>query len=132
MVENNAYSFSSFMLRRDDGLQTDRGASRPDGVAFHVPDLWYGRGRQTSGPGEQVHQGGLRPQKRAPDYPVVLAWGVFMLFIGAGAFALGMAIHNEALAKQPTPRPEPIYYCATGVEMPMYEPCKEMKGQRDI
>jgi hypothetical protein len=55
-----------------------------------------------------------------------------MLFIGAGAFALGMAIHNEALAKQPTPRPEPIYYCATGVEMPMYEPCKDRKEQKDI
>jgi hypothetical protein len=23
--------------------------------------------------------------------------------------------------------PEPIYYCATGVEMPAFEPCKEMK-----
>jgi hypothetical protein len=42
------------------------------------------------------------------------------------------ALHNEALAEQRAPRPEPIYYCATGVEMPMYEPCKEMKGQRDI
>jgi hypothetical protein len=38
-----------------------------------------------------------------------------------------MAIHNEALAKQQTPRAEPIYYCATGVEMPAFEPCKEMK-----
>jgi hypothetical protein len=39
---------------------------------------------------------------------------------------------DQALAKQQTPRPEPIYYCATGVEMPMYEPCKEMKAERDI
>ena len=54
------------------------------------------------------------------------------MFIGAGAFALGMTIHNEALAKQHAPRPEPIYYCATGVEMPLYEPCKEMKDQKDI
>jgi len=43
-----------------------------------------------------------------------------------------MAIHNEATAKPPAPRPEPIYYCATGVEMLAFEPCKEMKGRRDI
>jgi hypothetical protein len=54
------------------------------------------------------------------------------ILIGAGAFVVGMAIHNEAIAKQHTPRPEPIYYCATGAEMPAFEPCKEMKGQRDI
>jgi hypothetical protein len=30
------------------------------------------------------------------------------------------------------PHPEPIYYCATGDEMPLFEPCKEMKGQRDV
>jgi hypothetical protein len=73
----------------------------------------------------------LTPQKRPPNYTVVAAWGGLMLFVGAGAFALGMAIHNEALAKQQTPRAEPIYYCATGVEMPAFEPCKEMKGQRE-
>jgi hypothetical protein len=55
--------------------------------------------------------------------PVVAAWSGFLLFIGAGAFALGMAIHNEAIAQQHTPHPEPIYYCATGEEMPLYEPC---------
>jgi len=54
-----------------------------------------------------------------------------MLLIGAGAWVVGMAIHNEALAAQVRP-PEPIYYRATGVEMPAFEPCKEMKGQRDI
>lgn len=53
-----------------------------------------------------------------------------MLFIGAGAFALGIAIHNEAHAQQHAPRLEQIYYCAAGVEMPAFEPCKEMKGQR--
>jgi hypothetical protein len=63
---------------------------------------------------------------------VIAAWGAFMLLIGAGAFVLGMAIHNEAHAKQQTPRPDPIYYCATGEEMPLYEPCKERKDQRDI
>jgi hypothetical protein len=55
-----------------------------------------------------------------------------MLLIGAGAFVLGMAIHNEAHAKQQTPRPDPIYYYATGEEMPLYEPCKERKDQRNI
>jgi hypothetical protein len=62
----------------------------------------------------------------------VLAWSGFLLFIGAAAFALAMAIHYEGQAKPHTLRPEPIYYCSTGVEMPMYGPCKEMKGQRDI
>jgi hypothetical protein len=69
----------------------------------------------------------VRPQKRAPDYPVVAARAGFLLFIGAGAFALGMAIHNEAIAQQPAPRPESIYYCAAGVEMPAFEPRKEQK-----
>ena len=55
-----------------------------------------------------------------------------MIFMGAVAFVLGMAIHNEATAKPSAPRPEPIYYCATGAEMPAFEPCKEMKDQRDI
>jgi hypothetical protein len=27
---------------------------------------------------------------------------------------------------------EPIYYCATGAELPAFEPCKEMRGQRNI
>jgi hypothetical protein len=52
--------------------------------------------------------------------------------IGAGAFALGMAIHSGTLAAQRPPHPEPIYYCTTGDEMPLFEPCKEMKGQRNI
>jgi len=29
-------------------------------------------------------------------------------------------------------RPEPIYYCATGEEIPLYEPCRDRKDQRDI
>jgi hypothetical protein len=70
----------------------------------------------------------VRPQERAPDYRVVAAWAGFLVFIGAGAFALGMAIHNEALAKQHAPRSEPIYYCATGVEFPAFEPCKGNEG----
>jgi hypothetical protein len=74
----------------------------------------------------------MRSQKPAPNYPVVAAWFGFLLFIGAGAFVAGMAIHNEATAKPPAPRPEPIYYCATGQEFRAFEPCKEMKGTRDI
>jgi hypothetical protein len=34
----------------------------------------------------------MRAQERAPDYRVVAAWSAFLLFIGAGAFVLGMAI----------------------------------------
>jgi len=33
-----------------------------------------------------------------------------------------MAIHNETLAAQRPPHPEPIYYCATGEEMPAFLP----------
>jgi hypothetical protein len=132
MVDKHADSLDAFMLDRNDGLQTDRGVSRPVGVAFHVPDLQHGRGRQPSGDRGQIRQGGVRPQGRAPNYLVVAAWVGFLVFIGAGAFVLGMAIHNEALAKQHAPRPQPIYYCATGVEIPLYEPCKEGKDQRDI
>jgi hypothetical protein len=52
-----------------------------------------------------------------------------MLFMGAGAFAVGMAIHNEALANQHAPQ---AYYCATGDQMPLFEPCKDRKDQRNI
>lgn len=75
---------------------------------------------------------GLQTDRRAPNYRVVAAWVAFLLFIGGGAFVLGMAVHNEALAKQQPPRPDPIYYCATGVAMPLYEPCKEIKDQMNI
>jgi hypothetical protein len=48
----------------------------------------------------------VRAQERAPDYRVAAAWGALLLFIGAGAWCLGMAIHNEALAaKQHAQRP---------------------------
>jgi len=43
-----------------------------------------------------------------------------------------MAIHNETLAAQRSPQPEPIYYCATGKEMPLYELCRDRKDQSDI
>jgi hypothetical protein len=58
----------------------------------------------------------MRPQKRVPDYQLVAAWSGFLMFIGAGAFALGMATHGEAIAQQHKPRPEPIYNCTTGVD----------------
>jgi hypothetical protein len=70
----------------------------------------------------------VRPQERAPNYRVVAAWSAFLLLIGAGAFVVGMAIHNEAHAKPPAP----IYYCATGAELPAFEPCRDRKDQRDI
>jgi hypothetical protein len=43
-----------------------------------------------------------------------------------------MAIHNETLAAQRPPHPEPIYCCATGDEIPLYEPRKDRKDQRNI
>jgi hypothetical protein len=38
----------------------------------------------------------------------------------------------KVLAAQRPSQPEPIYYCATGEEMPLYEPCKDRKDRRDI
>jgi hypothetical protein len=46
--------------------------------------------------------------------------------------ACAATIHNEATAKPPAPHPGPIYYCATGEEIPLYEPCRDRKDQRDI
>ena len=76
----------------------------------------------------------MRPQEGAPNYRVVAAWAGLTLIIGAGALAIGMAIHNEAHANHlvPQARESSIYYCATGEEMPLYEPCRDRKEQRDI
>jgi hypothetical protein len=41
----------------------------------------------------------VRPPERAPNYQLVAAWSGFLPFIG-GAFAVGVAIHNEAIAQQ--------------------------------
>ena len=125
MVETNA---------NNDGLQTNRRVFRSNGVAFHVFDIPHGRGGQAYSARWQVRQGGVRPQEDAPNYRVVAAWAGFMLFVGAGAFAIGMAIHNEAHANHlvPQARESSIYYCATGEEMPLYEPCRDRKEQRDI
>jgi hypothetical protein len=75
----------------------------------------------------------MKPTGRSAA-PNPAAWGALLLFIGAGAFVIGMAIHNEALAnhRAPQARESSIYYCATGEEMPLYEPCKDRKDQRDI
>jgi hypothetical protein len=64
----------------------------------------------------------------------VAAWSGFLLFIGAGAFAVCMAIHKGALASHRVPqaRESSIYYCASGAVFPAFEPCDEMKGLRDI
>ena len=133
MVEKDANSLGAALHDRNDGLQADRRVSRPVRAAFYVPYVPHVRGRQTPVARWQVRQGRVRPQECAPDYPVVAAWSGFLLSVGAGAFALGMAIHHETLAaQQHAPRPERIYYCATGVEMPAFEPCKEIKGRRDI
>jgi hypothetical protein len=75
-----------------------------------------------------MREGAMRAQERVPNYPVVAAWPAFLIFIGAGTFALGMAIH----AKPPAPRPEPVYYCATDAELPAFEPCKDRKDESDI
>jgi hypothetical protein len=109
-------------------------AESPDQTELPFVCLQYGmgRGRQTPGARGQVPQGGVRPQERAPNYQLVAAWSAFLIFLRAGAFVIGMAIHNETLAAQRPPHAEPIYYCATGEEMPLYEPCKDRKDQRDI
>jgi hypothetical protein len=134
MTENNEHAdgFGAALFDRDIELQTYRRGSGSNGVAFYVPEIRTGRGGQTSGARRQVRQGAMRAQERAPDYRVVAAWSGFVLFIGAGAFALGMAIQNEAHAKPPAPHPAQIYYCATGAELPAFEPCRERKDQRDI
>jgi hypothetical protein len=130
--KTNVDSLGFAVLDRDDGLQKYRRGARSNEVAIYVPDIWHGRGSQTPGGRRQVRQDRLRPQERATDYQLVAAWSGFLVLIGAGAFALGMAIHNEAIAQQPVPRPEPIYYCATGAEFPAFEPCKEMKRRSDV
>src|ERR1700751_1483438 len=127
MTENNKHAdgIGPALLDRNDGLQEYRGGPRSIRAAFYVPEIRTGRGGQASGARGQVRQGAMRAQERAPDYRVVAAWSGFLIFIGAAAFVMGRAIHNEAPARPPPPRPEPIYYCGTGEEIPLYEPCKE-------
>ena len=105
-------------------------AESPDQSELPFMCLTYGMEETTKHP---VPEGKyLRPQERAPDYQLVAAWSAFLIFLGAGAFVIGMAIHNETLAAQHPPHPAPIYYCATGEEIPLYEPCKDRKDQRDV
>ena len=58
-----------------------------------------------------------------------MAWSAFLIFIGAGA--VGMAIHNETVAAERRRNPSGSS-TAPGEEMPLYEPCKDRKDQRDI
>jgi hypothetical protein len=58
-----------------------------------VPPIRDAGSGQASGAGRQLRQGAVRPPERAPNYRVVAAWSGFLLFIRAGAFAFGMAIH---------------------------------------
>ena len=43
----------------------------------------------------------------------------------------GQTFHRY-VCPQRSPDPESTYNCATGVPMPVFEPCQEMKDQRDI
>jgi hypothetical protein len=132
MENKDADSLDIALLDWDDRLQKYSGSFRSNGVAFYVPPIRNGGSRQASGARGQVRQGAVRAQERAPNYRVVAPWSGFLIFIGAGAFVVGVPFHNEATAKPPAPRPGPIYYCATGEEMPLYEPCRDKKDQRDI
>jgi hypothetical protein len=73
----------------------------------------------------------VRPQKRAPNYRVALAWVAVSLVFGAVTFGLGMAIHGEK-QRVSQARDSSIYYCATGVEFPEFQLCKEQNDRRDI
>src|SRR6516225_5421806 len=82
-------------------------AESPDQSELPFMCLTYGMEEATKHP---VPEGKyLRPQERASDYQLVAAWSAFLIFLGAGAFVIGKAIHNETLAAQKPPRPEPIY-----------------------
>src|SRR6516164_772218 len=94
-------SLGAALLDRNDGLQEYRGIPRSIGAAFYVHDVRTGRGSAASGARGQVRQGAVRAQERTTDYRVVAAWGAFLLFIGAGAFAVGMAIHNAHANHRP-------------------------------
>jgi hypothetical protein len=105
MVEENADSLDSFMLDRDGGLQ-ELSRKLPIKRSCLLCASNTDRKRQPNiRAGRQVRQGAKLGQKRAPDYPVIFAWSCFLLFIGVGAFVVGMAIHNEATAKPPAPHP---------------------------
>ena len=93
-VNKHADGIGPALLDRNDGLQEYRGIPRSIRAAFYVPEIRTGRGSKASGAGRQIRQGAMRAQERAPDYRVVAAWSGFLAFIGAGAFVLGMAIHN--------------------------------------
>jgi hypothetical protein len=121
------------MQDRNDGLQTASEGSRSVGTAVHVPYMRHRRSGRTRCARTQVGEDGARPQERLPNYRVALVRGSLLLSIGAGTWCFGMAIHSaHAHHRVPQARESSIYYCATGLEFPAFEPCKNMKGQRDI
>ena len=95
--KTDANSLGAALLDRNDGLPTT-------GLPFIC--LAYGMEEAAKHPTSSS-----RWRERAPDYQLVAAWAGFLLFIGAGAFALDTAIHNETLAAQHPPQPELIYRC---------------------
>jgi hypothetical protein len=94
--KTDADSLDTALLDRNDGLQEYRGSSRSNGVALYVHETRDGGSGQASGSGGQVREGGVRPQERARDYRVVVAWGFVMVFIGAGFWVFGMALQPGA------------------------------------
>ena len=60
MVETNANSVGFALLDRNDGLQTNRGVFRSNGVAFYVPLIRDGGSGQAAGARRQVRQGAVR------------------------------------------------------------------------
>ena len=105
------------MLYGNDGLQTDRGGPR-----FNRSCLLCASSTALEEAAKHPVPAGkfvrvAASTKACSDYRVVAAWFGFLTFIGTGAFVLGMAIHNEAIARQQPPRPERIWLRAE-VDMP--------------
>ena len=105
------------MLYGNDGLQTDRGGPR-----FNRSCLLCASSTALEEAAKHPVPAGkfvrvAASTKACSDYRVVAAWSGFLTFIGTGAFVLGMAIHNEAIAQQQPPHPEPIWLRAE-VDMP--------------
>jgi hypothetical protein len=139
--KTDANSLGAALHDRADGLPTDRGVSRPVRAALYVPCIRHGRGAQASGARGRVRQDAVRPQQRAPDYRLVAArpdscflrrtqslsiavqrasrcQSCAILLVSVREFALGMAIHNEALAEQQTcSRSNSCSYSLAGINL---------------
>jgi hypothetical protein len=57
----------------------------------------------------------------------VIIDGSLARLCGAGGGPRRFQFRNLSIAKDP-----PIYYCATGAELPAFEPCRDRKDQRDV